>query len=72
MAIFYIVLVSALFGWALFHRTRERRMSSSSMTPLLNYADEGEINNGHAQKDEMKVLSCYVIQSLSCWSSLLL
>ncbi|XP_058191781.1 NPC intracellular sterol transporter 1-related protein 1-like [Rhododendron vialii] len=55
LAIFYIILVSALFGWALFHRRRERRISSSSMTPLLNYADEGEINNGHVRKDEMKV-----------------
>ncbi|GFY94496.1 patched family protein [Actinidia rufa] len=55
LAIFYILLVSTLLGWALFHRTGERRISSSSMKPLLSYTDEGEVNNCHVQKDEMKV-----------------
>ncbi|THG03038.1 hypothetical protein TEA_026255 [Camellia sinensis var. sinensis] len=55
LGILYIILVSALFGWALFNRTRERRISSSSMKPLLSYTDGGEMNNVHVQKDEMKV-----------------
>ncbi|PSS21814.1 Niemann-Pick C1 protein [Actinidia chinensis var. chinensis] len=55
LAIFYILLVSTLLGWALFHRKGERRISSSSMKPLLSYTDEGEVNNCHVQKDEMKV-----------------
>ncbi|KAL6963597.1 NPC intracellular cholesterol transporter 1 [Sarracenia purpurea var. burkii] len=55
LALFYIVLVAALLGWAVFHRMRGRRISSSSLKPLLNYTDEGEANNVRVQKDEMKV-----------------
>ncbi|XP_034681127.1 NPC intracellular cholesterol transporter 1 [Vitis riparia] len=41
LAILYIVLVSAFFGWGLFHRTRERRrIPASNMKPLLNFEDE--------------------------------
>ncbi|XAR73057.1 hypothetical protein NMG60_11019915 [Bertholletia excelsa] len=55
LAVFYIILVSALFGWALFHRKRERRISSSSTKPLLNDADESEIDDINMQQDEIKV-----------------
>ncbi|XP_042511025.1 NPC intracellular cholesterol transporter 1-like isoform X2 [Macadamia integrifolia] len=51
MAILYIVLVSAFFGWGLFHRTR-KRSSASKMKPLLNIRDECEPNSVNKQKDE--------------------
>ncbi|KAA8535924.1 hypothetical protein F0562_028402 [Nyssa sinensis] len=54
LAILYIILVSAFFGWGLFHRTKERR-PTSSMKPLLNFVDEDGINYVNVQKDEMKV-----------------
>ncbi|KAK3010810.1 hypothetical protein RJ639_011494, partial [Escallonia herrerae] len=43
VAVLYIILVSAFFGWGFFHRTGERRRSASSMKPLLNFADGGEM-----------------------------
>ncbi|KAJ8618328.1 hypothetical protein MRB53_014514 [Persea americana] len=51
LAIVYIVLVTAFFGWGLLHRTRERKGPSPRMKPLLNVKDEG----GHSvnkQEDE--------------------
>ncbi|XP_043713679.1 NPC intracellular cholesterol transporter 1-like isoform X2 [Telopea speciosissima] len=51
MAILYIVLVSAFFGWGLFRRTR-KRSSASKMKPLLNMRDEYEPNSVNKQKDE--------------------
>ncbi|XP_059647380.1 uncharacterized protein LOC132293774 isoform X2 [Cornus florida] len=55
LAILYIILVSAFFGWGLFHRTKERRRAASTMKPLLEYKDEGEINYVNVQKHDMKV-----------------
>ncbi|GAV60134.1 Patched domain-containing protein [Cephalotus follicularis] len=46
LAIVYILLVSAFFGWSLFHRTRER--SASSTEPLLKSLGEDE--NDHSYK----------------------
>ncbi|XP_057966308.1 uncharacterized protein LOC131156550 [Malania oleifera] len=45
LAILYIILVCAFFGWGLFHRTRERRRPASTMKPLLNIMDDHEINS---------------------------
>lgn len=50
LAIVYIVLVSTFLGWALFHRTRERRAAAST-EPLLNFTDEGETDSSSIQKD---------------------
>ncbi|KAM7479507.1 hypothetical protein LguiA_027720 [Lonicera macranthoides] len=54
LAILYVILFSALLGWALFHRTGERR-SSSSTKPLLDYSDNGDINYDDVLRDEMKM-----------------
>lgn len=47
----YIVLVSAFFGWGLFHQKREKRNRPSSMEPLLNVADNSEIDVVNLRKD---------------------
>ncbi|KAF8405540.1 hypothetical protein HHK36_010447 [Tetracentron sinense] len=52
LAVLYIVLVSAFFGWGVFHRTRERRSPASRMRPLLNVMDEGELHSFNKQKDD--------------------
>ncbi|KAF8410301.1 hypothetical protein HHK36_002827 [Tetracentron sinense] len=52
LAILYIVLVSAFFGWGLFHRKSERRSPASRMKPLLNARDESELHPVNKQKDE--------------------
>ncbi|KAK9286900.1 hypothetical protein L1049_015307 [Liquidambar formosana] len=59
LAILYIILVSVFFGWGLFHRRRERRKPVSSMKPLLNFMDEGEINSFKQQKDENRALKVH-------------
>ncbi|KAK7840310.1 npc intracellular cholesterol transporter 1 [Quercus suber] len=51
LVILYIVLVSAFFGWGLFHQKRERRNRPSSMEPLLNVADNSEIDVVNLRKD---------------------
>ena len=51
LVILYIVLVCAFFGWGLFHKTRERRNRPSSMEPLLNVADNSEIDVVNLRKD---------------------
>ncbi|KAM3743656.1 hypothetical protein ACB098_07G163400 [Castanea mollissima] len=51
LVILYIVLVSAFLGWGLFHQTRERRNRPSSMEPLLNVADNSEIDVVNLRKD---------------------
>ncbi|KAF3434864.1 hypothetical protein FNV43_RR21951 [Rhamnella rubrinervis] len=51
VAVLYIVLISAFFGWGLFHRTTERRRHASSMEPLLNLM-HGDFDSDNLQKDE--------------------
>ncbi|TYI44014.1 hypothetical protein ES332_A01G207800v1 [Gossypium tomentosum] len=50
LAIAYIILVLGLFGWALFHRQRERILASDR-EPLLKSADEDESNLSNMQYD---------------------
>lgn len=54
-AILYILLISAFFGWGLFHRTRERRRAESSNEPLLNVIHDDLIDFVNLQKDESVV-----------------
>ncbi|XP_012067168.1 NPC intracellular cholesterol transporter 1 isoform X2 [Jatropha curcas] len=51
VAIVYILLISALVGWALFHQTRERRRPASSKEPLLKFMDEGEDDSSNILLD---------------------
>ncbi|KAH7518258.1 hypothetical protein FEM48_Zijuj09G0152400 [Ziziphus jujuba var. spinosa] len=51
VAILYIILVSAFFGWGLFHRTSERRRPTASMEPLLNVMHD-DFDSDNLQKDE--------------------
>ncbi|TYH88851.1 hypothetical protein ES332_D01G216900v1 [Gossypium tomentosum] len=51
LAIAYIILVLGLFGWALFHRQRERILASDR-EPLLKSTDEDEANLSNMQYDE--------------------
>ncbi|XP_077219940.1 uncharacterized protein LOC143854074 isoform X2 [Tasmannia lanceolata] len=56
LAILYILLVSAFFGWGLFHRTTGRRSSSSRRKPLLNVKYESELHSVNKQKDDCRSL----------------
>ncbi|KAJ4962755.1 hypothetical protein NE237_022694 [Protea cynaroides] len=51
MAILYILLVSAFFGWGLFHRTR-KSIPATKMNPLLSVGDECGSISVNKQKDE--------------------
>ncbi|XP_002510680.3 NPC intracellular cholesterol transporter 1 isoform X1 [Ricinus communis] len=51
LTILYILLVSMLLGWGLFHRKRERDQTST-MKPLPNVMDGGEIHSVIRRKDE--------------------
>ncbi|XP_047325787.1 NPC intracellular cholesterol transporter 1-like isoform X2 [Impatiens glandulifera] len=55
MALLYAVLISALFGWLLFHRTRETNTSASK--PLLEFTDADEIDTAYRQKDGPQVVN---------------
>ena len=52
VAIVYILLVAAFFGWVLFHRKRERRRTGSTKEPLLSAIDDDDINPVNLQNDE--------------------
>ncbi|XP_050366394.1 uncharacterized protein LOC126784899 isoform X2 [Argentina anserina] len=52
VSIAYILLVSAFFGWGLFHRKRERRRTGSTKEPLLSAIDDDDINPDNLQNDE--------------------
>ncbi|XP_060676138.1 uncharacterized protein LOC107427228 isoform X2 [Ziziphus jujuba] len=54
VAILYIILVSAFFGWGLFHRTSERRRPTASMEPLLNVMHD-DFDSDNLQKDESHI-----------------
>ncbi|ONH92500.1 hypothetical protein PRUPE_8G178600 [Prunus persica] len=55
VAILYILLISAFFGWGLFHRTSERRRVESSKEPLLNVIHDDGIDSVNLQRDESVV-----------------
>lgn len=55
VAILYVLLISAFFGWGLFHRTSERRRVESSKEPLLNVIHDDGIGSVNLQKDESVV-----------------
>lgn len=61
LVILYVVLVSAFFGWSMFHRTGERGTSEYGMEPLLTDGDESEVNYVNFQKNETQVLQFYVL-----------
>lgn len=52
VAILYILLVFAFFGWSFFGRMRQRRGSGSSEEPLLNVIHDDDIDSVNLHKDE--------------------
>ncbi|XP_058098545.1 uncharacterized protein LOC131243314 isoform X2 [Magnolia sinica] len=53
LAILYIILVSAFFGWGFLHRRKERS-PSSRMKHLLNAKEESEVHSVNKQGDESR------------------
>lgn len=53
----YVVLISTFFGWALFQRTRERRIPPSSVEPLIKSTSDSGPDSG--TMEEVKVYLCY-------------
>ncbi|KAH9654809.1 SSD domain-containing protein [Citrus sinensis] len=46
LVIAYVVLISTFFGWALFQRTRERRIPPSSVEPLIKSTSDSGPDSG--------------------------
>ncbi|PPD98412.1 hypothetical protein GOBAR_DD04540 [Gossypium barbadense] len=66
LAIAYIILVLGLFGWALFHRQRERILASDR-EPLLKSTDEDEANLSNMQYDENLALELVICPLNKNW-----